>query len=142
MCIYDRYQGLYSTLLRNIFSVSMYFGSFEATKTFIAAHNNKSIQQLNALELLASGGVGGLCYWLLTYPLDVVKSTLQAQPPDYNQRQHKTYISTVKYLYNNGGIKRFTNGYAICCMRAVPANAVCFMLYETTAKYLSSLVSK
>lgn len=29
------------------------------------------------IQLLLSGGIGGIAYWSLTYPADVIKSTMQ-----------------------------------------------------------------
>lgn len=136
------YQGFVSTLIRNIPCVAMYFGCFEYTKVQLALYSNKSIHQLNALELLGAGWIGGIGYWALTYPLDVVKSTLQSESPNMNERTHRYWWDTTKSIYRQGGIRRFYNGYVVCLLRAGPANAVCFMLYEVSAKYLNNVIPR
>ena len=51
---------------------------YEATKRAFARRFQPD--PLPVWALLTSGGVGGICYWLACYPLDVVKSRVQLAP--------------------------------------------------------------
>lgn len=54
---------------------------YETTKRWFT--RRFSPDPLPVWAVLSSGGVGGVCYWLACYPLDVVKSRVQlaAAPP-------------------------------------------------------------
>jgi hypothetical protein len=39
--------------------------------------------------VLAAGAIGGVGYWVSSFPFDVVKSRIQTQPTDLAQRQYK-----------------------------------------------------
>jgi len=74
----------------------------------------------------------------LTYPLDVVKSTMQADAVEPSKRQYRTILDTFGKLYAENGTKAFFKGITPCLLRSVPANAACFFAYETTKKALSN----
>lgn len=131
------YQGLGATIGRNVPAVSAYFGFYEYTKKMLCEEGQKTTE-LSALKLMAAGSVGGFFYWSLTYPIDVVKTTMQADTPIRDQRTYKTVLGTFSQLYKESGTSRFFKGFTPCMMRSIPANAVCFAGYELTVKYLNS----
>ena len=60
-------------------------------------------------------------YWLVTYPIDSVKSAIQSGPADPRQRQHRRFIETARYLIKHeGGVRRLFKGYGLCVLRAGP----------------------
>jgi hypothetical protein len=63
-------------------------------------------------------------YWLLFYPLDVIKSALQTDALVKSQRKYCGIGDAAKQLYAEGGISRFYKGLTPCLIRSVPANAV------------------
>ena len=71
-----------------------------------------------------AGSMGGLAYWTITYPIDVVKSSMQSDSPNPAQRKYKGVVDAFTQLYKEGGLTRFTRGYSACVLRALPANAV------------------
>ena len=136
------FQGYLSTIYRNIPAIGCYFGFYEQTKKLFAQHLDRPVSQLSAGHLLLSGWSGGIGYWLFTYPIDAVKSVLQSEPPNPAQRKHTHFVETARYMYTKqGGIPRFFQGYSVCVLRAGPANAVCFMLYEETSKILAKRIT-
>jgi hypothetical protein len=112
------YQGLLPTIYRNIPSVANYFMFYETSKKLEAYRTGKEIHDLSALEMLGCGWIGGIGYWMLTFPIDVVKSKIQSEPPDVRLRKFTSFTQTAKYLYKTYGIKRFFGGYGICVLRA------------------------
>jgi len=129
------FQGLPATVLRNFFAVSMYFGFYELTKKHLAEGDEYERGTLATWKLMVAGGIGGFCYWPLIYPIDVVKSAMQAD----NLVHNRTYPSVFKamgQMYREGGAKRLMRGFTPCMMRSLPANAVCFTGYELTVRAL------
>lgn len=133
------FQGLGPTLARNIPAVSCYFGGYEAAKISLAK-GKPAGQQLNAFELMAAGAMGGFAYWIFTYPIDVIKSTMQSDHPDPTKRRYPTMASTSRQLWAQSGVSAFYRGLTPCLLRAAPANAACFTLYELTSDFLKKAV--
>ena len=65
-------QGLQATIIRNIPASGNFFGCNELTRR-VLARNKSPGEKMSNFELLAGGGVAGLCYWTSTFPLDVIK---------------------------------------------------------------------
>lgn len=129
------YQGLVPTLVRNVPAVACYFGGYEWGKRLLTSPGQK-VSEIESWKLLTAGAIGGFAYWGFTYPLDVIKSAIMADSPIRQERQYTGLINCAKQLYAQGGAKRFLIGLSPCLMRAAPANAVCFALYEETVKLL------
>lgn len=73
---------------------------------------------------------------MLCYPLDIIKSAIQTDSIDPAQRKYKTLPQTAALLWAEGGVKRYTAGLVPCLLRAGPANATGFLVYELAAKAL------
>lgn len=131
------YQGLAPTICRNVPSVAGYFGAYEATRAGLRAPGQK-LEELESWKLLVAGSVGGFAYWAVTYPIDVIKSAIQADSIVPSQRRFRGIPDCARQLWAEGGVPRFFKGVAPCLMRAAPANSVCFLLYQKTAQFLQS----
>lgn len=129
------YQGLGATLLRNTPAFSFYFGFNELARRALA-RPGQSTAALEGWKYLAAGGTGGLLYWLLTYPTDVIKSSMQADALDKHQRKYKNVVHCARTLYAEAGVKRFFRGWTPCILRSVPANAVLWVVFEKVRKLL------
>lgn len=127
------FQGLPATICRNMVAVSMYFGSYELSKQYLSVNGEYEKGTLPAWKLLVAGAIGGLCFWPLIYPVDVVKSAIQADNLVKN-RTHANTLDGFRNLYKQGGMKRLFPGFSACMLRSVPANAVCFTLFEVSSK--------
>lgn len=89
----------------------------------------------SSVDVLLSGGVAGIVTWTSIYPLDVLKTRLQA-PVSLQVRQ----LSSIKSSINPGGktsafhiavdtvrsegMQAFYRGIAVCNLRAFGVNAV------------------
>ena len=88
------------------------------------------------LSCVAAAFVGTLT-WMITYPPDVVKSSMQSDQLDRAKRRFTGYVHCVKYLYRReGGIGRFYRGISPCLIRSVPAVVIQFSTMELCRKYL------
>ena len=75
-------------------------------------------------HLFAAGGAAGFMYWVLFYPLDVIKSAMMTDALEKPARKFGGIVSTTKTLWAEGGVSRFYKGVTPCLLRAVPANAI------------------
>ena len=101
------FRGLNSTILRESLSISIYFGSY---------------QQFRELKLnpVISGGLCGISSWIMTYPIDVVKTRIQ-------QNNNLTYLKAIK----QGNL---WSGIMFCCARSFLNNGIVFYTFENILK--------
>ena len=130
------FQGLPATIARNVPAVSTYFGVYEASRGWLRSEGQR-LEDLESWKLLTAGSLGGLGYWLACYPIDCVKSAIQADAIVPSERRFKGTLDCVKQLWAEGGVARFFKGVAPCALRAAPANAVCFFLYQKSVQWLN-----
>lgn len=127
-------QGLSATIGRNIIGVSAYFYFYEACRKLQAG--DKPVSSLSSLQVLLAGGCGGLGYWILCYPFDVIKSAMQTDAIALAERKYKTLPQTAMQLWKEGGLQRYSLGLGPCLVRSFPANAAGFVTYELVKKSL------
>ncbi|RZC87502.1 hypothetical protein C5167_036043 [Papaver somniferum] len=72
------YRGLTVTVLRDAPGHSVYFWIYEYTREKLHPGCRKKEQE-TLKTMLVAGGLAGVDSWIACYPLDVVKSRLQAQ---------------------------------------------------------------
>jgi solute carrier family 25 carnitine/acylcarnitine transporter 20/29 len=125
------YQGLGATFLRDIPANATYFGVYEMVRQRFLKPG-QSVNDLPAQKVLVAGGIAGMAYWAATYPIDVIKSTLQTDSTVYEERKYKTVPETARKIWQASGWKGFWKGFTPCMLRSFPANAVCFLGYEYT----------
>ena len=75
-------------------------------------------------QLFVAGGTAGFMYWVLFYPLDVLKSAMQTDALIPSERKYRSLGHAASSLWAEGGVTRFYKGVTPCLLRAVPANAV------------------
>tara|TARA_Y100000389_G_C17465864_1_gene525460 strand:- start:2395 stop:3048 length:654 start_codon:yes stop_codon:yes gene_type:complete len=106
----NSHHGLYCSMIRESISGSVYFGFYFDL-----------VEKYNWHPFL-SGGIAGCSSWIITYPIDVIKTRVKLYPNKI------TYIEA----YNMGSLWKGLNW---CLMRAFVVNGVSFYLYN----YLSNL---
>lgn len=113
-----------------------------------------------ALKVLFCGGIAGVATWASVFPLDMIKTRLQAQtmldriPPGARGTQqplletHSRHRQTLgsfqiaKEVYRSEGFGAFYRGLGVCSVRAFIVNAVqvCFFLVSPGHSNLSRLL--
>eukprot|EP01025_Chloroclados_australasicus_P024118 TRINITY_DN2428_c0_g1_i5.p1 TRINITY_DN2428_c0_g1~~TRINITY_DN2428_c0_g1_i5.p1 ORF type:complete len:378 (-),score=16.30 TRINITY_DN2428_c0_g1_i5:430-1419(-) len=131
------FQGIVPTMCRNTPANAAYLGTFEVFKKY-AADNiyHCSNADLPAWVILTAGGLGGVLYWCMIYPIDVIKSSMMTDHIDPKQRKYPNMVSTFNQLWAEGGIKRFYRGFTPCIIRAAPANAACLYTVDRVQEFL------
>jgi solute carrier family 25 carnitine/acylcarnitine transporter 20/29 len=118
------YTGILPHLVRNVCGGFFHFGAFEALRREYAARQGVAVTDIGLAANMVAGSVGGVLFWTLTYPADVVKSALQGDAINPAARKYAGAADAVRKLWAEGGAARFTRGFSACLLRAVPANAV------------------
>eukprot|EP00742_Colponemidia_sp_Colp-10_P005373 GILJ01005741.1.p1 GENE.GILJ01005741.1~~GILJ01005741.1.p1 ORF type:complete len:321 (-),score=20.21 GILJ01005741.1:152-1114(-) len=130
------YRGWWGTMWRDAPSFGFYFLSYDLLKREFKKRNGLSdSDHLPLWQMMVAGGVSGQIAWLACYPLDVIKSCVQAQVEDPKKPLIK--MSTVyKNLMREGGVRALYRGLITTVVRAFPVNAVTFAVYDSVHQWL------
>ncbi|KAJ5259510.1 hypothetical protein N7478_012491 [Penicillium angulare] len=138
------WRGLYFgggiTSARDAIGYGFYFWSYELCKRMMTTENETSHQA--TLKVLLCGGIAGIVTWGSVFPLDMVKTRLQAQTmhdtrgvhglsgpnaegqPLLRPRQPLNTLQIAQETYRAEGLKAFYRGLGVCSIRAFIVNAV------------------
>jgi solute carrier family 25 carnitine/acylcarnitine transporter 20/29 len=81
--------------------------------------------------VLVAGGLCGICTWAIHFPIDSVKSLIQADPME-GGKNNSFMIAARQNLARPGGWRNFYKGYVPCLLRGFPCNAATFVAFEGT----------
>ncbi|KAF8388989.1 hypothetical protein HHK36_025673 [Tetracentron sinense] len=132
------YRGLTITMLRDAPAHGFYFWTYEYMREQLHPGCRKNGQEsLNTM--LISGGLAGVASWVCCYPLDVVKTRLQAQsqsrsdnpPPKYNG-----IIDCFRKSVREEGYGVLWRGLGTAVTRAFVVNGAIFAAYEIALRCL------
>ncbi|KAG2528571.1 hypothetical protein JM18_002007 [Phytophthora kernoviae] len=90
--------GFTCTLWREVPSFAVYFWLYEYTKRKMIDYGINS-----HTSMLTAGGIAGVGSWVVSYPLDVIKSAIQTLPMNYKPGEHKMAYQT-RQLYRLGAL--------------------------------------
>eukprot|EP01083_Nonionella_stella_P243475 848353_1 len=98
--------GFGPTLGREVPQFAVYYPIYEATCSLLSdpeLHGDKT--KIEGWKIFLSGASAGVGCWILTYPIDVIKTRVQAAPPN----TYKNVIDVTTHLYKQGGYRIFWN---------------------------------
>ncbi|QLQ79703.1 hypothetical protein HG537_0C03510 [Torulaspora globosa] len=122
------FKGSMATLARDGPGSALYFASYEVCKKMLNKRS-KSGDEINIANVCISGGVAGMSMWLVVFPIDTIKTKLQASSSQHGQ----SMIDATREIYaTRGGIRGFFPGLGPALMRSFPANAATFLGVELT----------
>ncbi|KAJ1986579.1 hypothetical protein H4R33_003278 [Dimargaris cristalligena] len=128
------FRGFWATLFREIPANMGFYAGFEAAKRWLA-NDQYDANSLPVSRLLLAGACGGISYWTVCYPMDIIKSRVQFSTSPL--RRPLSYIAdTARQIYREGGLRAFTRGLTPTLLRSLPAAATTFSLYELSSNYL------
>lgn len=120
------FKGSLATLARDGPGSALYFASYEVTKNYLNQRNSTK-EEISIGNVCLAGGVAGMSMWLVVFPIDTIKTTLQASS------KGQSMISVTRDIYlKRGGIKGFFPGLGPALLRSFPANAATFLGVEVT----------
>ncbi|KAG3266112.1 mitochondrial ornithine transporter 2 [Ictidomys tridecemlineatus] len=127
------YHGLSSTLLQEVMGYFFFFGGYELSRSFFASGRPKN--ELGPVPLMLSGGVAGICLWLVVFPVDCIKSRIQVLSMYGKQAG---FIGTLLNIVRNEGVLALYSGLKATMIRAFPSNGALFLAYEYSRKTMMS----
>lgn len=121
------YRGQSSLLWREIPGNFCWYGVYEGVcMTQIPEGGTK--RDLGMSTHLLGGASAGVAYWTAFYPADTVGSQMRANP----EYASKKFMDVFKDVYKKEGWLGLYRGWGITAMRAAPAHALLFAMYEQT----------
>ncbi|KAI9484559.1 mitochondrial carrier domain-containing protein [Zychaea mexicana] len=127
------FRGMYVTILREIPAYAGFYSGYEIMKRYLTQGQEGDA---TILQLMASGSVGGMSYWLASYPLDVVKSVVQNQNGPLPRGLYVTRV--MKEIVAREGTRGLFRGLAPAVVRSIPAAGATFTTYELCMRTFSS----
>lgn len=128
------WRGLSATLLRDGLPHGVWFASYEWAKRALAARE-RSGGGARALPAdaapLGCGAFAATVAWAVGYPADIVKTRVQS-PRSHGAPPPSVLGAAAELLAESGGspLRAFYRGFGLKLARAVPMNAVAFVVYE------------
>ncbi|KAL8375730.1 hypothetical protein RB595_007038 [Gaeumannomyces hyphopodioides] len=145
------YLGGAVTALRDSVGYGFYFWSYELCSRWMRRRGGDGDGDSGeAARVLLCGGVAGVVTWASIFPLDTVKTRVQAQLPgalaavassegspllpsssDAPGRGRRLgAVEVAREAYREGGLRVFFRGLAVCSVRAFVVNAAQWAVYE------------
>ncbi|XP_077994509.1 mitochondrial basic amino acids transporter-like isoform X2 [Glandiceps talaboti] len=121
------YRGMSTTVVRDITGFSIYFGVFEWL--CMRRKEMKKIEEVELSHLLLFGGSAGVSSWIISHPIDLIKSRLQADGIK-GKNKYKGTIDCLKKSIKNEGGRVFLKGMFANLSRAFVVNACIFPCEE------------
>ena len=130
------YRGLLATTARQVPGFVVYFGTYERLKNCALAQQSLGPQH-TLLASIAAGGTSGALSWAAAYPMDLIKSRIQALPMNCRMRD-RSILHVAQQVMRRQGWRALYRGLGITMVRAFPVNGIIFPTYEVTLKALRS----
>ncbi|KAL4583899.1 hypothetical protein LXL04_008484 [Taraxacum kok-saghyz] len=126
------YRGLTITALRDAPSHGFYFWTYEFMREKLHPGCRKRGQE-SFDTMLVAGGLAGVASWVCCYPLDVVKTRLQAQTPN-SKVKYNGIVDCFRKSVRNDGYGVLFRGLGTAVSRAFVVNGAIFTAYETALR--------
>ncbi|XP_058808672.1 congested-like trachea protein [Phymastichus coffea] len=126
------FKGSCATLLRDVPASGLYFTTYEVVKRSLTKEDGS----ISLLSTLTAGACAGIANWVIGMPPDVLKSRLQTAPEGtYKRGVREVFV----HLMKTEGPAALYKGFTPVMLRAVPANAACFLGFEAAKNFLDWL---
>ncbi|XP_048438275.1 mitochondrial arginine transporter BAC1 isoform X2 [Pyrus x bretschneideri] len=131
------FRGGFTTLLRECIGNAVFFSVYEYVRYHMHLQlKSASTDHRNLIDVgvgIASGGLGGIAFWLAVLPLDVAKTIIQTTTDKNATRNPFQILSSI---YRRAGLKGCYIGLGPTIIRAFPANAAAIVTWELAIKLL------
>lgn len=106
------------------------FGAYFSSYEFLL----RQVEHPGSFYYIMAGGIAGMCSWIVSYPVDVVKTCIQGDnplKPDYTG-----YVDCMRKGYKSQSWSFFTRGLISTMIRSFPMNAACFLVVSNILKFV------
>uniref|UniRef100_A0A672M714 Solute carrier family 25 member 29 n=1 Tax=Sinocyclocheilus grahami TaxID=75366 RepID=A0A672M714_SINGR len=125
-------RGMVTTVIRETPGFGIYFLAYD---TLTRALGCDADADYIIPKLLLAGGMSGMASWISTYPVDVIKSRLQADGVGGANR-YDGIVDCVRQSWRREGWRTFTRGLTSTLLRAFPVNATTFATVTLFLMYM------
>lgn len=154
MTVSRMWTGVGATILRDAPFSAIYWTGYENMKRVLKQRFIKHDTQSNDVDHLlnehniihfVSGATSGACAALLTHPIDVIKTRIQAQynrdftDCDEYRRSKHTIRSSVRDILHRDGYKGLFRGLAPRVLKVAPSCAIMISSYELFKNFYASI---
>ncbi|KAG7260016.1 hypothetical protein CRUP_029464 [Coryphaenoides rupestris] len=115
-------RGMVTTVIRETPAFGIYFLAYDTLTRRLGCEPEDPYM---IPKLLFAGGMSGMASWFSTYPVDVIKSRLQADGMG-GVNQYSGIADCVRQSVRKEGWRVFTRGLTSTLLRAFPVNATTF----------------
>ncbi|KAI3455424.1 hypothetical protein Pfo_012087 [Paulownia fortunei] len=126
------YRGLGITVLRDAPAHGVYFWTYEYMREQLHPGCRKNGQETFRTMLLA-GGLAGVASWICCYPLDVLKTRIQAQSHS-SLSKYSGIVDCFRRSVKQEGYSVLWRGLGTAVARAFVVNGAVFTAYETALR--------
>lgn len=135
------YRGLTVTALRDAPAHGVYFWTYERARERLhpgCRRQDAAGEDEGLGTMLVSGGLAGVASWVCCYPLDVVKSRLQAQGASAAAPRYRGVVDCFRRSVREEGFPVLWRGLGTAVARAFVVNGAIFSAYELALRFLAS----
>ncbi len=135
------YRGQGVTMARELVGYGCYFLGYDWLLRRMRGTEATQSSAPGALTVMTCGAFGGYCLWAVAFPLDVIKSKMQADGWTAASRQYPNAWQCAKTVYCAEGLRGFYRGFWPCMLRCAPVNAATFLTFDLVSKALGLAAS-
>ncbi|KAG9336419.1 hypothetical protein JZ751_002766 [Albula glossodonta] len=125
-------RGMLTTFIRETPGFGVYFLAYDVLTRSLGCEPDDPYM---IPKLLFAGGMSGIASWISTYPVDVIKSRLQADGVG-GVNQYNGIADCVRQSWKREGWRVFTRGLTSTLLRAFPVNATTFATVTLFLMYM------
>ncbi|RNA12937.1 calcium-binding mitochondrial carrier S -2 isoform X2 [Brachionus plicatilis] len=131
-------RSFYKGYIPNILGIIPYAGTdlavYETLKRFYMRRHQMT--EPSVPVLLLCGTCSTICGQLVSYPLALIRTRLQAQEVPMNSQERDTMIKLLKEIWKNEGVRGLYRGLLPNIIKVVPAVSISYVVYEKTKRKL------
>ncbi|KAA0198214.1 hypothetical protein HAZT_HAZT002905, partial [Hyalella azteca] len=128
------FRGQLITIMREIPGFGTYFLWYEWMARKLSGNDSGSAA--GPLSVLVAGGSAGTASWLVTYPIDVIKSRIQSDGA-FGPKRYNGMVDCFRTSVKEEGWMVLTRGLNSTLLRAFPTNAATFFVVTSVLKTFS-----
>jgi len=115
-------------LLREGIASTVYFSSYEYLKNKEKLKNKST--KIKFYKSFFFGAIAGGINWIITFPIDTVKTKLISDAIIINKNLYKNAFDCIKINYQKSGIRSFYNGFSLVFFRGLVVNGVVLSSFD------------
>ncbi|KAK0670049.1 mitochondrial carrier domain-containing protein [Cercophora samala] len=119
------------------------FGSYEASKRFLAAYEgHDDPTQISTVSKFVAGGIGGMTAQFCVYPVDTLKFRLQCETVEGGLKGNALLFKTAKTMWADGGLRAAYRGLGLGLIGMFPYSAIDIGTFEFLKKKYTKTMAK